>query len=48
MSEEDKEEDVPEDVSPLEVKIVKEKEVVVEEDINYDDFDITDDEKFDD
>ncbi len=35
-------------LAPLEVKIIKDKQVVVDEDIDYDDFDITDDEKFDD
>ncbi len=33
-------------LAPLEVKIIKEKEVVVDEDIDYDDFEITEDEKF--
>ncbi len=45
-----KQEDVEEEseavLTPLEVKIIKDKEVVVDEDIDYDEFDITDDEKF--
>ncbi len=45
--EENKEEQVEENPEPLEVKIIKEKEEIVEEEIDYSDITITEEDKKD-